>query len=82
MGNVIDFPNKEETVLISENSLETLDRKDIEVVDVLAGAAHLKSVVVIGYDFEDDLYIASSSSIPSKTLWLLEKGKQVVLDID
>lgn len=49
--------------------------------DVLDGAINkMDSVMVIGYDHDGDLYVASSSSNPKDMIWVLEDTKQAILE--
>lgn len=53
---------------------------DIDPDKVLAGAKeNLNSVIVIGWDKEDNLYTASSSSSIGELLYLLEVAKKELL---
>lgn len=56
---------------------------DIPVDRVLAGAgtAKLESTVVVGWDADGDLYLASSLGSEGDALMLLEKAKQFLLEL-
>lgn len=60
--------------------LRCVTRLDIPVERVLDGAReHLESGLVIGWDKEGQLYIASSLADGGDMLWLLEKAKAELL---
>ena len=58
-------------------------RLDIPVDRVLSGAgtAKLESAVVVGWDADGDLYLASSLGSEGDALMLLEKAKQFLLEL-
>lgn len=43
--------------------------------------ADLESVVVIGFNVEDDMYFASSIASRAEALWMLEVAKKFLLEI-
>lgn len=51
----------------------------MQVLDA-AKSAGLTSVVIVGYDADGEEYLASSEADASNVLWLLEIGKQSLLD--
>jgi hypothetical protein len=58
-------------------------RHDIDPDEVLEGAkGQLKSVVVIGYDAEGDIFLASSSADGKTVNWLLDKVKHKLINGD
>lgn len=55
---------------------------DIPPDTVLEGAmGKLESVLVVGWDHEGDLYVASTSSKPSEAAWLMENAKKFRLEL-
>jgi len=67
MGNIIDF--------------DGVTKLDIDPDKILEGAkGNLDCVVTIGWDKDDCLYIASSTSKIADILFLLEKAKFDLLD--
>ncbi|WKJ88749.1 hypothetical protein QZJ86_12025 [Methylomonas montana] len=58
-------------------------RHDIDPDQVLIGAqGHLTSVIVIGYDNDGNLFLASSSANGPKINWLLDKVKHKLINGD
>ena len=55
--------------------LDCETKLDIPVEGVLDGAKELKTVLVLGYDANDDFYIASSTGDKTLMLWLIEQAK-------
>ncbi len=63
--------------------LDTVTSLPIPVERVLNAAKRCpKDIVVIGWDENDDLYCASSTSDNREVLWLLEMAKQQVLSLN
>ena len=58
----------------------TLDLPTDKILEQAKG--ELDMVVVIGWDVDDNLYVASSDADQSKVLWLLEKAKADILMFD
>jgi len=81
MGEVVDFPDRSIPIRPDEQ-VSQLDPPDLAVEDVLAGAMGLKEVSVFGKDEDDNIYFATSTSSPSRVLWLLKKAEQIILDVD
>jgi hypothetical protein len=70
MGEVVD---------IADYGGET--RLDIDPDKVLMGAVgHLGSVVVIGWDKDDQLFFAASNGYNPDTLWLIECARRALID--
>jgi hypothetical protein len=70
-------------LLVSEDNVTALEVQttlEIPVSRVLEKAAHLKSVVVIGYDEDGKEYFASSMSDGGDVVWLVERFKRMLLD--
>ena len=63
--------------------LDCMTRLPIPVKRVIKGAekADLSSIIVIGWDSEDKLFLSSSEAKKSELLWLLEKAKQCLMDM-
>lgn len=61
--------------------LNMVTRLDLPVERVIKGAqeTNLKSVVVVGWDKNGDLYFASSKADGAEVLWLLEVAKKKLL---
>lgn len=57
---------------------------DIPADRILRAAlkAGMSKVVILGYDAEDDEYFASSVSDGGTVLWLMERCKKKLIDID
>lgn len=65
--------------------LDTIDRFDLPVEDVISAATDkLKDVVVIGYTKEGGFYFASSksNSATAEVLMLLKKAERVLMDME
>lgn len=61
--------------------LGNVTKLDLPVDRVLDGAmGRMKSVVLMGYDEDGDLYFASTYANGGEVLWLLEKCKMALLD--
>jgi len=58
-----------------------IKKLDSNIKDILKEADHLNSVVLMGWDKNDELYLASSEADGAEILWLLEKLKKVLLEI-
>lgn len=62
--------------------LHAFTTMDIPADRVLEGAiGKLTGAVVIGWDEQGELYIATSLGAEAETLWLLEKGRQYLMDL-
>lgn len=74
MDNIIKFP---------KDFKPTLTYEDIPTRNILLGAdnSDLEEVVVIGFDKDGELYFASSKADGGTVLWLLEKAKQLLLNV-
>lgn len=60
-----------------------LTKLDIPVDHILEGAkGKLDSIVILGYDKEENEYFASSIADGGEVLWLLERCKIVLMGID
>ncbi len=55
---------------------------EIPTADVLDGAKHLKSVLVIGYDENGDAYYASTHGDDELLVYMIEKFKHRILNGD
>ncbi len=63
--------------------LKTVTRLDIPADRVLEGAmGELESVIVIGHTTDGNEYFASSMADGGNTLWLLERFKTALLNIE
>lgn len=63
-------------------SLNCITRFDIPVDRVLESAKGcLDEVVIIGYDANGEFYFATNRADGADVLWLLEKAKQVILNV-
>lgn len=60
-----------------------ITRLDLPAERILQGAlaADLKSVVIIGWDSEDDFVFAASLADGGDVLWLLEMAKKKLLEL-
>lgn len=61
--------------------LPVITRLDVPAERILDSARHLKSVVVMGYDEEGSEYFASSIADGGDVLWLVERFKRALLEI-
>ena len=62
--------------------LGCITRLDLPVDRVLEGAkSNLSSVVIMGWDTNDELYFASTFADGGEILWLMEKCKEALLNI-
>lgn len=68
MGDVVDLP-----------VITTLDCAPDKVLSAAMG--ELESVVIIGYDKEGDEYFASSIADGGTSLWLMERFKKMLLEV-
>lgn len=60
--------------------LDMITRLDLPPDRVLSQAeGKLTSVLVVGWDNDDDIYVASSLADGGALLWLIEKAKQQLL---
>ena len=60
-----------------------LTKLDIPVDRILEGAkGKLDSVVILGYDKDEEEYFASSMADGGEVLWLLEKCKIVLMGME
>ena len=66
--------------VIQLNNITLLDLPPDRILENAIGA--MDSVVIMGYDLEGNEYFASSISDGSDVLWLLERCKQKLLNID
>ena len=58
-----------------------ITKLDIAPDDILGAAnGQLASCLLIGYDHEGDLYVASSSGDRADSLWLLECCKKLIME--
>jgi hypothetical protein len=64
------------TVLNTNTTLEVPADRVLE-----AAIGKVNPVVVIGYDVENDLYLASSDADVREVLWLLEAAKRELFDV-
>lgn len=56
-------------------------RLDIDPDDILdAAKGNLKSALLIGYDVNGALYIASSSGDKAESLWLMECCRKIMME--
>lgn len=46
-----------------------------------AATGKLDSTLVIGWDHDGNLYVASTSSSPGEIMWLMESAKKYLLEI-
>lgn len=60
-------------------TLGNITTLDIDPAQVLDGAAHLNTVIVMGYDEDGEEYFASSITSRSDILWLTERFRIRVL---
>lgn len=59
-----------------------ITKLELPVDKVLDGAKEkLKSVVILGWDKDDEMYFASTSSDGGDVLWLLEQCKLALLKV-
>lgn len=63
-------------------TLNNITRLDIPPERVLSALPNLESAIVIGYDKDGDEYFASSIANGGTVLWLLERCKKRLLEID
>lgn len=55
---------------------------DIPADTILESAVgKLENAMVIGWDHDGNLYVASTSSKPSEAAWLMENAKQFLLEL-
>ncbi len=61
-----------------------ITKLDIPVERILRKAteANLKTVVVVGWDQDGEMYFASSVSDGGEVLWLFEKAKKSLLEVE
>ena len=59
-----------------------LTRLALPTEKVLDGARELKSVVVLGYDADGEEYFASSIPDGGDILWLIERLKKRLIEVD
>ena len=68
--------------MTKQDILRCVTTLDIPADRVLEGAiGKLTGAVVIGWDEAGELYIATSLGAEAETLWLLEKGRQYLMDL-
>ena len=74
-NNIIKFP---------KDFKQQITTDSIPVDKILRGAdkANLKETVVIGFDDKGEFYFASSEADGGTVLWLLEKAKQHLLNVE
>ena len=69
-----------------ENAVELIGitKSEVPVERVLNGAskADLKHCIIVGTTNEDNLYFASSQADGGDILWMMEKAKQLLMEID
>lgn len=70
MGDVIPLGN-----------ITRLDLPTDRVLDQAKNSCS-KGVIVIGWDDDGDLYFASSHADGGEVLWLIEKAKQALLNVE
>jgi len=63
--------------------LGNITKLDLPVDTVLEGAKDkLEGVVLIGYDNDGELYFASTYADGGTVLWLMEKAKKALLEVE
>lgn len=64
-------------------NLDCVTKLDLSPNRVLDGARdNLEDAVIIGWTKEGDFYFSSSKANGAEVLWLLEKAKKYLLEID
>lgn len=61
--------------------LPVITKLDIPADRVLSQVPSLKTVVIMGYDQDGELYFASSVADGGDVLWLMEQCKQRLLQV-
>ena len=67
MGDVVDFPGPTKVDLPTKTVIEAAEK------------AELETVIIVGWDKEDELYVAANKSKTGDLLLLLELAKKILL---
>jgi len=67
---------------MNKNNIKYCDPKEHNVQKVLDYCTDLKKIIVLGIDQNNDEFFATSSLTSPEALWLMEKFKSIILNLD